>query len=54
VRAVTGVVDRTLPKAVPAIGLPKAEDLATQDVEEEMKALGGEDLLPSETDRARK
>jgi hypothetical protein len=41
-RAVTSVVDASLPKAVPAIGLPRAEALAEEDVEAELEAAAEE------------
>lgn len=40
VRTVAKMVDATLPKAVPAIGLPKPSTLAAEDVEAELKAPG--------------
>ena len=40
-RQMTRVVDATLPKAIPAIGLPSATKLAQSDVDDEMQALSG-------------
>ncbi|HEX6508716.1 MAG TPA: ParB/RepB/Spo0J family partition protein [Chloroflexota bacterium] len=47
-RAVTGVVDASLPKAIPPLAKPRPRELAEEDVDAELEASSIESPLPSQ------